>query len=708
MRIQAARRAAVLTGVLAVAIGWAAGETALAAEKMLLDFDKDFDFAKVQASDAKVSAAKRDAGAALAVATGHAQDWPGVTLKAPGGSWDLSAYEFLALDVRNTGSSAVTVHCRVDNEGADGAKNCNTESIALKPGEAGTLKVTFKRAPPALEGVKLFGMRGYPVGQGGQGTIDPSKVIGLVIFVARPGEDHTFEVDSIRAGGTFAAPREPALTAGTFFPFIDTFGQYVHREWPGKTHSLEELAKAREAEEADMAARPGPANWDPYGGWKDGPQLKATGFFYPAKHEGKWWLVDPEGRLFFSHGIDCVCAGQDTPIDDREAWFQDFPGARPEFKEFLGKTGFVIHGDYKGRQPRTFNFAGANLKRKYGDAWRERAAGAAHRRLRSWGMNTVGNWSDAATYMAKKTPYVVAIGFDRPLIAGSEGYWGKFPDPFHPDFERNLKARMAHEAGKTAADPMCIGYFVDNEIAWGDDTSLALASIQSPADQPAKQAFLADLKAKYGEIATLNAAWGAAHASWDALAAATAAPDKNRAGEDLRAFYTRVAEQYFKVCRDAVKAAAPNHLYMGPRFAWVNDRAVAAGAKYCDVVSYNLYQRSVADFRMPGGLDAPVIIGEFHLGALDRGMFHTGLVPVGSQEARAAAYKAYVTGAIRNPQIVGTHWFQYQDQAATGRSFDGENYQIGFVDVCDRPYPETIAACREVGYGMYEARLKGK
>ena len=45
---------------------------------------------------------------------------------------------------------------------------------------------------------------------------------------------------------------------------------------------------------------------------------------------------------------------------------------------------------------------------------------------------------------------------------------------------------------------------------------------------------------------------------------------------------------------------------------------------------------------------------------------------------------------LGNPLIVGTHWFQYGDQATTGRG-DGENYQIGFVDVCDTPYAETIA-----------------
>ena len=100
----------------------------------------------------------------------------------------------------------------------------------------------------------------------------------------------------------------------------------------------------------------------------------------------------------------------------------------------------------------------------------------------------------------------------------------------------------------------------------------------------------------------------------------------------------------------------------------------------------------------------PVIIGEFHFGALDRGMFHTGLRRTESQQDRADKYASYVRGALRHRQIVGTHWFQYKDQATTGRG-DGENYQIGFIDVCDTPYPELVAAARDVGYAMYEYRL---
>jgi len=240
-------------------------------------------------------------------------------------------------------------------------------------------------------------------------------------------------------------------------------------------------------------------------------------------------------------------------------------------------------------------------------------------------------------------------------------------------------------------------------LSWGDETSLASAALASPAGQPAKQALLADLKLKYGGIERLNAAWGTRHASWASLAECRTAPDAKKARDDLAAFTARTAEQFFRVCRDGVKEADPRGLYLGCRFAWANDLAVRAAGRYCDVVSFNRYQRSLAGLRLPEGVDRPLIVGEFHFGALDRGMFHTGLVPTASQQKRAAAYQEYVHSALKNPLLVGTHWFQYGDQATTGRG-DGENYQIGFVDICDTPYAETIQACRTVGYGLYPYR----
>ena len=75
--------------------------------------------------------------------------------------------------------------------------------------------------------------------------------------------------------------------------------------------------------------------------------------------------------------------------------------------------------------------------------------------------------------------------------------------------------------------------------------------------------------------------------------------------------------------------------------------------------------------------------------------------------AGAAALKAYVASALRNPQVVGVHWHQFSDQATSGR-FDGEYFQVGWTDICDQPYPETVKALREVGYPLYETRAAAK
>ena len=684
-----------------------AATIAMGGERVLFDFEGGFEPATVSCSDARARLVERDGGRCLRIETFHRKPWPGITLPAPKGKWDLAPYGYLALDVKNVGTNKVTVYCRVDNKGADGRRNCVTGWLALEVGQSGSLEVELHRNPPGVAQVKLFGMRGLPQEAAtSEGTIDPRAVTQLLIFVARPKEDHAFEVDNIRATGTYQPPK--TQTPKSFFPFIDTFGQYMHREWPGKTHSVEDLERRLAEENKDLEAHPGPPDWDKFGGWKSGPTLKATGFFYPVKHEGKWWLVDPEGRLFWSHGIDCVRAGEGTPIDDRRHWFADFPGDRPEFKDCWWRQGHVVRGYYAGKRPMCFSFYRANLIRKYGPEWRERFADMAHRRLRSWGLNTIANWSDPQVYLARRTPYVVAIHFGSKTLEGSRGYWKKFHDVFDPSFRRSLRRRMSAEKGKSAGDPWCIGYFVDNELSWGDELSLAIAALTSPPDQAAKRVFVEDLKAKYGAIEKLNGAWGTRYPSWEALLASRSAPDRKRTRADLVAFTRKTAETYFRTVRECVKEVAPKNLYLGCRFAWSNAVAVAAAAKYCDVVSFNRYAYSAGGLRLPGGLDRPIIIGEFHFGALDRGMFHTGLRKVANQQERGKAYRRYVESALRNPFVVGTGWFKFSDEPTTGRGLDGENYQIGFVDCCDTPYPETIEACRQVGYRLYEIRSQAR
>ncbi|NQU26002.1 MAG: beta-agarase [Candidatus Nealsonbacteria bacterium] len=688
-------RFAQISGLAAACI--LATATACIADEVLFRFDGDFDLASVEARDTQLL--RR--GKALRVTTGHRIEWPGITLEAPDGRWDLSGAEYLTIDLENVGTGEAKIFCRIDSA-SGGSSEQLTESIELKPGQKMTWRIRLrKKLPEQLRG-KLFGMRGYPGGWDERRGIDPAHVTQLLLFMVRPTEDHVFEVTGIRAIGSDAA--SPSADAEKLFPMIDRYGQYAPKDWPGKTKSADDLTQRRRQEAADLKAHAAPDGWNQYGGWQAGPQREVTGRFRAEKVQGKWWLVDPEGRLFWSHGADCVRSTSGyTPITDREHWFVELPAKDSRFGPFYGRGSWAPHGYYQGKRYETFNFTGANLLRKYGEAWRPQYAELCHRRLRSWGMNTVANWSDPEIYLLRKTPYTANIGAGSKQIEGSQGYWGKFPDPFDPSFAEGLKRSMAAEKDKAVGDRWCVGYFVSNELSWGDELSLATATLASPPEQAAKGIFVDDLRQKYTAIGKLNEIWGTKHASWDALLESTTPPDQKKAREDLEAFYTRVAEQYFRLCREAIKAADPQGLYLGCRFAWANDRAVRASAKYCDVVSFNKYDYSVADFRLPDGVDKPVVIGEFHFGALDRGMFHTGLKPVADQAARAEAYKSYVRGALANPWIVGTHWFQYGDQATTGRG-DGENYQIGLLDICDTPYPETVTAVRAVGYDMYRVR----
>ena len=91
---------------------------------------------------------------------------------------------------------------------------------------------------------------------------------------------------------------------------------------------------------------------------------------------------------------------------------------------------------------------------------------------------------------------------------------------------------------------------------------------------------------------------------------------------------------------------------------------------------------------------------EFHFGAPDRGVPGVGLRATGDQTQRARAYVAYVVAGLKHPCMVGTHWFAYLDQSAAGRP--GENYQIGFVDVTDSPYPTFTKASRALADQMYQ------
>jgi len=641
-----------------------------------------------------------DGQRAIQVTTGTGYEWPGITLAFRSGPIDLAEYGTLQVKVSNTCDRTLNIGLSVKNKGQKGSSPGG--SLTLAPRAQGILTAHLRMTPWVLDKpLELVGMRGFPTAFG-DGTFDVRKTAEIHVFLTQPERPASFAVLSADAR------KEPLamLASDTFLPFVDPFGQFAHADWPGKVHAEADLALSKTAEAVWLTNAPALPDRDRWGGWSAGLRLRATGHFRTEKVDGKWWLVDPDGSLFFSHGVDCVHMYGDTGIQYRERYFAWLPDQDPAFAAFYGKASWAPHGFYQDKGTfRTFDFARANLLRKYGPDWKSVSDDLTHRRIRAWGLNTIGNWSDTSVYLMRRTPYTATLHTSGPRIEGSSGWWGKFPDPFSQAFADSIRRQAStHQTSGTTTDPWCIGYFVDNELSWGkDDRDLARASLTSPATQPAKLAFRAWLEKKYATPDALNTAWGTAHPSWEAFLASTSIPDEKKCGDDLTAFHAQIAETYFRTIRDTLKTAAPDKLYLGCRIAWGAPSVYRAASKYCDVVSVNTYSHTVDKDLPDGSEDKPMINGEFHFGALDRGLFHTGLVATESQADRAACYSAFLSSCLSHPRYVGTHWFQWRDQPLTGRG-DGENYQIGFLTVTDQPYPELVEAARTVSATMYEKR----
>ena len=631
----------------------------------------------------------------------HVVDWPNVFFAPPVGTWDWSDHAGIVVDIYNPGDEPVHVCVRVDNEGADGANNCNNGHTSVSPGERAQLQVRFNTGDSEV----LWGMRGVPergpVGSGA--VIDTSRITAFQVFLPRPAKPYTLILEEVRFFGTGGSLED--LVA---LPFVDRFGQYVHDDWPGKLENEAEFEKRRKKEESAIAAEPSLSGRDNYGGWADGPQLEATGWFRTEQVDGKWWLVTPEGRLFFSNGADCVGTWEQTFIEGRDGWFEWLPDPEdPQYEDLFG----YMKGAHSMAEPvngegRTFSFYRLNLMRKYGEDWPSEWRNAAYRRLAHWGFNTIANWSQEDVLMNSPMPFVASAGVWGEVreIEGARGYWGRMKDVFDPAFAEAVDRSVGSVVQKYAENPLCIGYFVDNELSWG---TVRKGTLASPPDQPCRVAFIEQLEAKYTTLDNLNRAWETGAADWDSLRVPAKANDA--CNSDTDEFEHRFARRYFDTVNSVIKKYAPDQLYLGCRFSSAPPVAVRACAEVVDVVSHNLYRHQIncEDWVGESDLGKPVIIGEFHFGALDRGMFHTGLVPTKNQEERAESYIKYVQSVADCPAFVGCHWFQLIDEPITGRWFDGENYNIGFLDVTDTPYPEMVDAARKVHAEVYERRYGG-
>lgn len=385
-------------------------------------------------------------------------------------------------------------------------------------------------------------------------------------------------------------------------------------------------------------------------------QLKQTGFFRTERSpSGQWWLVDPSGYPFISVGLNAV---------------------RPN-KSDRGEAQML-------------------------KVWEKESNWAAKTSelLSTNGFNSLGGWSNfkAIESSGKPLPYTDVLNFmGRYSMKSKQSKQGTghrdYPDDLIPVFDPEFEKFCHKEAGglsKLKDDKWVLGYFSDNEMPFPDDAldRFLLRPTQDHGHTAARQ-WLADNKL-----------------SADALT------------PEIRArFLQFMAERYFRISAEAIRAKDPNHLYLGTRFhadvLW-SEPVVRAAGKHVDVLSINWYAQWTPDDKTMDNWVAwtgkPFLISEFFAKGMDSGLPNTsgaGWI-VKTQTDRAAFYQNFVLPLVRHPGCVGWHWFRYMDNDLEDVPQDPTNLDAnkGIVDGSFKPYPGFLDSMQILNQRVYQLRLQ--
>ena len=468
-----------------------------------------------------------------------------------------------------------------------------------------------------------------------------SNVQALVFMMDYPLNHPVIEIRSIRL-----AKDDPGSEILEKLPVIDEFGQWVYADWPRKVSSLDRLKQDWANEEKSFT--PNAFGYCKYSGYQS-TKFRATGFFRVEQIEGKWWFVDPDGHLYLSMAVPGMAGGgAETRASGRESYYRALPP--PEVGASATGRGGANSGGGAMAGFRTWN-----LSRRYGSEWPAKAAEMELRRAEGWGLTSIVS---RGTDTQHRKPY---LAYFSTLPRGNSSQVPMnlgMPDVYSEEFAQFLEESAKAQLAPRKDDPWLIGYFIGNEPPWprreSEVIDMYLAGPPTAMQREVKR-FLT----------------------------------QGDTPERRRQFVGSAFEKYLAMVGAALKKYDPNHLNLGIRFGGNPPDYISRAAHVFDVYSLNTYEyeptRQVKTAYELSG--RPVIIGEFHFGVPADGL-GAGLVQVRDQKERGVAYRYYVEQAAALPGFLGAGWFTGVDESVTGR-MDGENYNIGFVDVTDRAYPET-------------------
>lgn len=381
--------------------------------------------------------------------------------------------------------------------------------------------------------------------------------------------------------------------------------------------------------------------------------------------QGVWWFISPRGKPEFLNTVTTVqpyqlARGSDGPHFISRDWNG---GAGPD--------GDLNHWAYVTLQ-----------------------------RIRDTGFKGLGAWCHPAFHDLD-----VPMTRDLNVWAWMSGASSRL---YSPDWSTIAEYAIQVQTQPLRDNKNLVGYFIDNELDWGDSGVGPSAYFDYlPEQDPNRQEVLRVIRSVWTTLEGFNAAWNTQLQDWVDLDQWQTIPhaQPQAYSQLFNAWLGHLAEDYFRITSSLIRKYDPNHLILGVRFKGDAPlEVVRASRGYTDAQSLNYY---VGDARLDMELfrmmheesGQPILIGEYSFHALDGRSGNRNTVgfaaQVLDQHARADGYRLSTTRLARIPYVIGADWFQWNDEPPGGRINDGEDVNFGVVDIDDRPYDLLADSIRQ-------------
>ena len=383
--------------------------------------------------------------------------------------------------------------------------------------------------------------------------------------------------------------------------------------------------------------------YDIYGGIVSDTRFEATGYFYTKKIGERWMAVDPLGYPCHITGINHTYFAYSNSDYQTMAMSRVYGSAE---KWAISTTRWL-------KKDLGFNVALGN----------------------PYELLTVKNGAATVIYTSGVGQYAASIGLNSSTGGTTDFLYNGTMPVFDPAFETYINEITPKKISEYANKSTVIGYFSDNELPTADSmlTDYLTLDPSIPANHysyACAWTWLIETTGKKGEEIDIY--------NLDKLSTET--------GIDLfMLFKGFVYDKYFSVMQPAIKAVAPNHLYLGVRLltgtAWGEWVGRVAGY-WCDIVCINYYRaweiplEQIENFQKWMG--APFMITEFYakgadaIGADGKPFKNTDGAgwTCKTQTERGYFYQNFTLRLLEAKNCVGWLYFQYIDNDPTDESIE--------------------------------------